>query len=243
MTELTHNQGHTLDLVISKGIDLTPKCIPDVCFSDHFCIFFFNVALLAEYVPGLKLVKRRAICAETSGRFIARHTNSVRGSSSQFGFKLSSLSLSDNLVNNSKFSVTRIMDDVAPMKTKIKAPWRNMERLRALKRTCRKSEHKWPKTKLQVDYGIYKDLLSNYNIETKIARQHYFSQIITENVNNSKVLFSTSDKLVNSLRSIPAEFHSSVKCKEFATSFHYKISNIRNKIMASPTFQLHTDSV
>ena len=112
-----------------------------------------------KYVPGLKLVKRRAIFAETSDRFIARYTNSVRGSSSQSGFNLSSLSLCDNLVNNFKNSVTRIMDDVACMKTKlisgkIKAPWRNMERVRALKRTCRKSERKWRKTKLQVDYGI-----------------------------------------------------------------------------------------
>ena len=67
------------------------------------------------------------------------------------------------------------MDDVACMKTKlisgkIKAPWRNMERVRALKRTCRKSERKWRKTKLQVDYGIYKDLLSKYNKEMKMAR-------------------------------------------------------------------------
>ena len=67
------------------------------------------------------------------------------------------------------------MDDFAPMKTKlisgkIKAPWRNMEKVRALKRTCRKSERKWRQTKLQVDYGIYKDLLSKYNKEMKMAR-------------------------------------------------------------------------
>ena len=71
--------------------------------------------------------------------------------------------------------MTRIIDDVEPMKTKlisgkIKAPWSNMERVRALKRTYRKSERKWRKTKLQVDYGIYKDLLSKYNKEMKMAR-------------------------------------------------------------------------
>ncbi len=82
------------------------------------------------------------------------------------------------------------MDDIAPIKTKIisgktKAPWMNLERVRALKRTCCKSERKWRKTKLQVDYSIYKDLLSKYNIEMKISRQHYFCQIITENFNNS----------------------------------------------------------
>ncbi len=179
----THNQGHTLDLVISKGLDITPKCVLDVGISYHFCIFF-NTALMTKYVPGLKLVKRRVICAETSDRFIARYTNSVRCSKEQSGSNSSSLC--DNLVNNFNNTVTQIMDDIAPVKSKLisgktKATWRNMERVRALKRTCRRTECRWRKTKLQVDYTMYKDLLCEYNKEMKKSRQHYFSQIISEN--------------------------------------------------------------
>ncbi len=144
----------------------------------------------------------------------------------------------DNLVNNFNLSVTHILDDIAPVKTKIisgksKAPWRNVERVKALKRTCRKFERKWRKTKLQADHILYKDLLSKYNKEIKTSRQHYFSQIISENLNNSKFLFSTIDKLINPLRPIPAELHSSEKCNKFASYFKSKIINIRNKIMAS----------
>ncbi len=47
------------------------------------------------------------------------------------------------------------------------------------------------------------------------------------------MLFGTIDKLVNLLRPIPAELHSSEKCNDFATYFKSKISNIRNVIVAS----------
>ncbi len=241
----THNQGHTLDLVISKGLDITLNCTLDVGISDHFCIFF-NVAWVTKHVPGLKSVKRCSICADTPDKFIARYTNSARGTWLHSGFNsdftsvfnLSSLSLCDNLVNNFNLSVTHILDDIAPVKTKIipgksKAPWRNVERVKALKRTCRKFERKWRKTKLQADHILYKDLLSKYNKEIKTSRQHYFSQIISENLNNSKFLFSTIDKLISPLRPIPAELHSSEKCNKVASYLKSKIINNRNKIMAS----------
>lgn len=71
ITGPTHSQGHTLDLVISKGLGVTTGFTRDVGISDHVCIFF-NVALMTKFVPGLKskLVKKRAICAETSNTFI-----------------------------------------------------------------------------------------------------------------------------------------------------------------------------
>ena len=39
----THNHGHTLDLVISKGLDISITSTLDVGISDHLCILF-NVA-------------------------------------------------------------------------------------------------------------------------------------------------------------------------------------------------------
>ncbi len=142
------------------------------------------------------------------------------------------------MVNNFNMSVTQIMDDIAPVKIKsipgkIKEPWRHSENVKALKRTCRQLERKWRKSKLQVDYTIYKDLLKIYNREIEQSRQHFFSHVISENLNNSKVLFNTIDRLVNPVRPIPAELHSSVKCNEFATYFKHKIFNIRNNMVVS----------
>ena len=223
ITGPTHNQGHTLDLVISKGLAITPKSTLDVGISDHFCIFF-NVGWMTKPKHDLKLIKKRFIYADTSDRFIARYTDSVRCTRSDLDSNVSSLSLCDNLVNNLNTLVTQIMDDIAPVKTKLitgktKAPWRNAETVKSLKRTCRKSERKWRKTKLQIDYNLYKDILSKYNNEIKQARQQYFSKIIAEKPNNSKFLFNTIDKLINPPRPIPTELQSAEKCNEFASFF------------------------
>ncbi len=36
----THNRGHTLDLLISRGQNISSIVIKDVELSDHVCIFF-----------------------------------------------------------------------------------------------------------------------------------------------------------------------------------------------------------
>lgn len=121
----------------------------------------------------------------------------------------------------------------------MKSTWRSIDSVKALKRACRKSERKWRKTKLQDDYSNYRELLSKYNTEIRRSRQHYFSQIITENLNNSKFLFRLIDKLVNPPRPIPAELYSSEKCSEFASFFNLKVANIRNNTVALCAAQTH----
>ncbi len=36
----TNNRGHTLDLLISRGLNISSIVIKDVALSDQFCIFF-----------------------------------------------------------------------------------------------------------------------------------------------------------------------------------------------------------
>ncbi len=40
VTEPTHNKGHTLDLIISKGLNISKVVVTDVTLSDHACVFF-----------------------------------------------------------------------------------------------------------------------------------------------------------------------------------------------------------
>ena len=40
VTEPTHSRGHTLDVLISKGVVISNVDVVDVALSDHFCIFF-----------------------------------------------------------------------------------------------------------------------------------------------------------------------------------------------------------
>ncbi len=189
-------------------------------------------------MPTSKSVRRRFLCPGILNNFITRY--SARQPSNCKYNTDPSLSLCDTLVNNFNQSVTQILDDIAPYKTKTvlgkaKAPWRNTERVKTLKRACRKSERKWRKTKLQADYAYYKGLLSNCNSVIKQCRQYHFSQIIAINAKNPKFLFSTIDRLVNPARPLPAELYSSEKCNEFALYFKSKVTNIRNNIISIRT--------
>ncbi|KAJ0061934.1 hypothetical protein NL108_014510 [Boleophthalmus pectinirostris] len=40
VSEPTHNRGHTLDLLITKGVNISNVNVVDVALSDHFCVFF-----------------------------------------------------------------------------------------------------------------------------------------------------------------------------------------------------------
>ncbi len=54
----THNRGHTLDLLISRGLNISSIVIKDVALSDHFCIFFDIVT--ASSFPDSSISQSRA---------------------------------------------------------------------------------------------------------------------------------------------------------------------------------------
>ncbi len=65
----THNHGHTLDLLISRGLNISSIVIKDVALSDHFCIFFdilISVTTESRYVS----VRKRCINENTSALFM-----------------------------------------------------------------------------------------------------------------------------------------------------------------------------
>ncbi len=102
-----------------------------------------------------------------------------------------------------------------------------------MKRQCRKAERMWQKTKLEIHYSIYKDSLHAFNVELATARQTFFSNLINSNLNNTRILFATVERLTNPPSQIPSEMLSDSKCNEFASFFSEKIKNIRNEIGTS----------
>ena len=40
VTQPTHNRGHILDLVISKGLNISKVLVSDIALSDPYCVFF-----------------------------------------------------------------------------------------------------------------------------------------------------------------------------------------------------------
>lgn len=94
-----------------------------------------------------------------------------------------------------------ILNLVAPLKTVIAAPkrthpWINND-IRKVKRLCRKAECLWKSTKLIVHRLHLRELWVSLHETIKSARSGYFSQFISSNKINSKLLFETMNFIVS----------------------------------------------
>ena len=228
VTGPTHKHGHTLDLVISKGLNVTiDKVTVKPELSDHYLLCFSMAVSDLEINNGEYTIKRRFFSPSAVHEF-PRLLASVP--------PLSGTRSVNELVQHFNLKLESALDTVAPIKMKKKhssraTPWIN-ENLRTLKQECRRAERVWRKSKLTVHLDILKRSTVTYNKEMRMARQAYFSGIINENKNNAKVLFSTIDHLLNPpqayKQTLPA---SKAKCNDFASFFNDKILNIRADIL------------
>ncbi|CAJ1082756.1 hypothetical protein KUCAC02_009465 [Xyrichtys novacula] len=228
VTEPTHNRGHTLDLIISKGLNIPKIMVTDVAISDHSCVFFESTISMLFTTAQTEVITKRLITDYTSEIFNQALTPLPA---------LSRLSVNE-LVEDLCSRITNVMDAIAPTKVKIvsgkkRSPWRNAALVRAEKRECRKAERRWPNTSLQVHYQIYKERLRIFNLELRNARRSFFSDIITKNKNNARALFTTVDRLTNPPVSVASEFLSAKACNEFASFFNNKIQKIRQTVSSS----------
>ncbi len=65
----THNQVHTLDVLISRGLNISSIVIKDVALSDHFCIFF-NILISVTTESRSVSVRKRCINENNSALFM-----------------------------------------------------------------------------------------------------------------------------------------------------------------------------
>ncbi len=94
----------------------------------------------------------------------------------------------------------------------------------------------WRKKKLKMYYSIYKYSLHAFNVELATARQNFFSNLINSNLNNTRALFATVERLTNPPSQIPSEMLPESKCNEFASFFSEKINNIRKEMRTSSSY-------
>lgn len=220
----THTRGHTLDLVISKGVDISSVDIKDLALSDHYCVFSdLQITPNSQLTP--VSVRKRYINENTSAKFMEVIALSSTVSAETV----------DELLENFNSKISNVMDTIAPVKTKMilsrkRTPWRNTMMVKALKTECRKAERKWRKTKLQIHHDLYKQSLCNFNHGLLKARQQYLSEMINKNINSTRALFAMVDKLTTPPKEIVSELCSTEKCNEFACFFNDKIKSIRLNI-------------
>lgn len=220
VAEPTHIKGHTLDLIISKGLNTFNVVVTDVALSDHFCVFF-KVGISVCNRVQTKIVRKRYITESTSESF----THLFSSTPAVFGSSIT------ELVNNFNCKVTSVIDAIAPIRVKVvsskkRSPWRNDPLVRSGKRECRIVERKWRKTNLQVHFAAYKEILRIYNLELRNARRSFFSNIIDKNNNNAHALFATVNRLTNPPIAVASELLSTKACNDFATFFSEKNQKI-----------------
>ena len=112
ISEPTHNRGHTLDLVITKGLKTTISSIIDPALSDHYCIFF---TVKADKIKDATthVTKKRFLTPEVAENFksIMMKMNTTTTNQEKH-------SDSTDLVTAFNTKISRALDMVAPLKQK-----------------------------------------------------------------------------------------------------------------------------
>ncbi|MGH0149636.1 UNVERIFIED_CONTAM: hypothetical protein FKN15_029479 [Acipenser sinensis] len=107
----------------------------------------------------------------------------------------------DDAVTLYNTTLTQIIDTIAPLTTiSVKkhrnCPWYTLK-LRLLKSTCRKFEHKRRLSGLTIHREIWIDHLSGYRCVLAAARLIYFSEIISMGHGKPNILFKTIDQIMH----------------------------------------------
>uniref|UniRef100_A0A8K9ULD5 Reverse transcriptase domain-containing protein n=1 Tax=Oncorhynchus mykiss TaxID=8022 RepID=A0A8K9ULD5_ONCMY len=228
----THCHSHTLDLVLSHGINVVDLNVfpHNPGLSDHHFITF-AIATNNLLRPQPRIIKSRAINSQTTQRFLDVLPDSFCLPKDARGQKSV-----NHLTEELNLTLRNTLDAVAPLKTKNishkkLAPWYT-ENTRALKQASRKLERKWRHTKLEVFRLAWKDSTVQYRRALTAARSSYFSNLIEENKNNPKFLFDTVAKLTKKQHS-PREDDFHFSSDKFMNFFEEKIMIIRKQITDS----------
>ncbi len=169
MSGPSHCRNHTLNLILSHGIDVNGVEIRHQSDeTDYYLVLSkLHIAKAVHSTPCYKY--HRTITSTTKYCFVSN----LPGSSQFLSISNSAEKLDDvTETMDSLFSST--LDMVAPLrlrniKEKSPTPWYN-EHTRALKRAARKMERSWRKTKLEVFRIAWRESTLSYRKAFKTAR-------------------------------------------------------------------------
>ncbi len=239
----THQQGHTLHLVLTYGFSL---CDLEVCengFSDHKTVFFTFPSLFNVSKPSSSTRRSRLITPTTKEAFslafgeVSRHMD-------DFNCDLSA----EELLFSFNSTCAHVLDSVAPLKTlhhkPRSEPWLD-DTIRSLRQICRRYERKWKKDRLQVSMQMLRDSLSQYQKAVKTAKSRYFTEIINKNCHKPKIIFNIINATINPSICSFTEV-SPRSCDDFLTFFVNRINELRmgiNPVLSDPSTTLSCTAV
>ncbi len=166
----THCPNHTLNLILSHGIDVNGVEVLQQSddISDHYLVFCkLHIAKAVNSTPCYKY--GRTITSTTKDCFVNNLSYS-----SQFLSTSNSAEKLDDLTETMDSLLSSTLDTISPLcLRKIKEnsliPWYN-EHTRTLKRAARKMESSWRKTKLEVFCIAWRESTLSYRKALKTAR-------------------------------------------------------------------------
>ncbi len=174
----THSRNHTLDLILSHGIDVSGVEILQQSddISDHYLVLCkLHIVKAVNSIPSYKY--GRTITSTTKDCFVSNLPDlsqflSISNSSEQLDDVTETI--------DSLFSST--LDTVAPLrlrkiKEKSPTPWYN-EHTHTIKRAARKMERSWRKTKLEVFRIAWRVSRCTQQGETRNTQTRIYFQII-----------------------------------------------------------------
>ncbi len=201
----THCRNHTLDLILSHGIDGIEVLQQSDDISDHYLVLCkLHIAKAVNSTPctldmvaplRLRKIKEKI-----------QHSGIMR-------------------------TLACTLDMVAPLrlrkiKEKSPTPWYN-EDTRALNGAARKMERSWRKTKLEVFRMAWREGTLSYRKALKTARSDYFLSLLEENKHNPRYLFNTVAKLTTNKTSTGVDISKQHSSNDFMNYLTSKINTIR----------------
>lgn len=230
VTQTTHRNGHTLDLVFTRSTDsimLSTKA-EDHGFPDHFPVFM-NLAVPKPELPKQSVSYRKIKDIQPSSLHEVI-SNSRLCVPSTAALPLNELTMLYNTELDS------IINKLAPLKTRTitirpQADWYNSS-IREAKQRRRRAERQWRKSGLSVHRGVFIECREEVNALVTEAKQSHFRSLVTENKGNTKQLFNVVNTLLGRkvTAPMPADKSPSELASMFNDFFVQKIQKIRNSI-------------
>ncbi len=225
--EPTHQDGHTLDLVITRASDnLVNSCDVGEFISDHNALHV--ILNCCREHPARRSITYRSWKSIDIAALMQDIRSSLLSQPPPTNF--------DEALDLYNTILEKLLDKHAPVKQRVivdhpSQPWIN-EAILSAKRERRKAERRWRKSGLEVHKLAYKDLCSNVKGLVANAKAKFYVQKIEDCEGDMKKLYKIVDGLLGREKPkvLPTASSDYTLAEYFSSFFISKILNIRQEL-------------
>uniref|UniRef100_A0A8C5PQJ1 Reverse transcriptase domain-containing protein n=1 Tax=Leptobrachium leishanense TaxID=445787 RepID=A0A8C5PQJ1_9ANUR len=224
----THRDGHAIDLVFSNLCSISEFNCRPFPISDHHLLSFNLSGLPKHPAPPPRTHTRRNLHAVDPHQFsnLLHHLPHT-----------SSFTCPDAATNHYNTTLISALDTLAPLRL-CKAPRRQLQpwhtlQTRYLQRCSRTAERAWRKSRSEADFVHFKFILRSYTSALHLAKQSFFSSLISTLSSNPKRLWSTFNTLLYPPAPPPSAAFSA---QDLADYFLSKTLTIRSNIPTQDSY-------